>query len=698
MKVYDALNIRNLAIVGHGGCGKTALASALLFDAGAVNRLGRVDDGTTVTDFDPDEIERKISLLAALAFAEWKKAKINLIDAPGYANFLSEARSALRVAESALVVVDAVAGVEVQTEKVWGYAEEGGLARLLVVNRMDRDNASFERSLEGIQKTFGRAAVPVAAPIGEGKAFRGIVDLVSGKAQLYADDASGKFQAAEIPAAQAETANAWREKLVEMVAESNEELMEEFFEKGTLSAEQLAKGLRSAVAKGRIYPVLPASSLLNIGVHAILDAIVDLLPSPVDRGEVAGTGPSQAETTRLPLPSAPLSAFVWKTLVDPHAGRISLFRVYSGTLKSDSAIHNTSRDTAERIGSLLLLQGKAQTQVPEIQAGDIGAVAKLKETQTGDTLADKAHPIEYPRVVFPEPATTFAIEPKTRGDDDKISTALQRLLEEDPVLRVSRDAQTHEMLLSGVGQLHIEVVVARLRKRYKVEVNLKKPKIPYRETIKASAEAHGRHKKQTGGHGQFGDCRIRLKPLPRGSDFNFVDDIFGGSIPRNFIPAVEKGIQDARLKGVLAGFPMVDFQVELFDGSYHDVDSSEMSFKIAGSLAFKDAVPRCRPTILEPVMSVEIAVPDEYAGPVMGDLSSRRGRPQGMEPRGGVQVIKAEVPLAEMLSYDAELTSMTGGRGSYHMEMDHYDEVPGHLQDKVIAAARAERGDVKEQE
>ncbi len=698
MKVYDALSIRNLAIVGHGGCGKTSLASALLFDAGAVNRLGRVEDGTTVTDFDPDEVERKISLLAALAFAEWKKAKLNLIDAPGYANFLSEARAALRVVESALVVVDAVAGVEVQTEKVWGYAEEGGLARLLVVNRMDRDNASFERSLEAIQKAFGRAAMPIGVPVGEGKAFRGTIDLVSGKALLYAEDASGKFQLAEVPAAQAEAAKAWREKLVEMVAESNEELMEEFFEKGTLSEEQLAKGLRSAVAKGRIYPVLPASSLLNVGVHPILDAIVDLLPSPLDRGEVEGTGPAQAALTRQPSAGAPLSAFVWKTMVDPHAGRISLFRVYSGTLKSDSAVHNTSRDAAERIGTLLLLQGKTQTQVSEIQAGDIGAIAKLKETQTSDTLADKAQPIVYPKIVFPEPATTFAIEPKTRGDDDKISTALQRLLEEDPVLRVSRDAQTHEMLLSGVGQLHIEVVVARLRKRYKVEVNLKKPKIPYRETIKAAAEGHGRHKKQTGGHGQFGDCKIRMKPLARGEDFKFVDDIFGGSIPRNFIPAVEKGIQDARLKGVVAGFPMVDFQVELFDGSYHDVDSSEMSFKIAGSLAFKDAVPKCRPTILEPVMSVEIAVPDEYAGAVMGDLSSRRGRPQGMEPRGSMQVIKAEVPLAEMLSYDAELTSMTGGRGSYHMEMDHYDEVPGHLQDKVIATARAERGDVKEEE
>ena len=698
MRVYDAASIRNLAVVGHGGCGKTSLVSALLFDMGAVTRMGRVDDGTAVTDFDPDEIERKISLLAALAFAEWKKTKVNLIDAPGYANFLSEARAALRVAEAALVVVDAVAGIEVQTQKVWGYAEEGGLARLIVVNRMDRDNASFERALEGIQRSFGRSAVPIAIPVGEGKALKGVVDLVAEKAHLYADDASGKFQTGEIPAAQQETAKAWREKLVEMVAESNEDLMEEFFEKGTLSHDQLAKGLRAAVGAGRVCPVLPASSLLNVGVHQVLDALVDLVPSPADRGEVEGLDAASKGVARKPAADAPASAFVWKTLVDPHAGRISLLRVYSGTLKSDSAIHNATRDVAERFGSLLLLQGKAQTQVPEVLAGDIGAVAKLKETQTGDTLADKAHPIAYPKVAFPEPATTFAIEPKTRGDDDKISTALQRLLEEDPVLRVSRDAQTHEMLLSGMGQLHIEVVVGRLRKRYKVEVNLKKPKIPYRETIKGSAEGHGRHKKQTGGHGQFGDCKIRMKPLARGEDFKFVDDIFGGSIPRNFIPAVEKGIQDARLKGVIAGFPMVDFQVELFDGSYHDVDSSEMSFKIAGSLAFKDAVPKCRPTILEPVMSVEIAVPDEYAGAVMGDLSSRRGRPQGMEPKGSLQVIKAEVPLAEMLSYDAELTSMTGGRGSYHMEMDHYDEVPGHLQDKVIAAAKAERGDVKEEE
>jgi elongation factor G len=699
MKVYDAPGIRNVALVGHGGCGKTSLASALLFDMGAVNRLGRVEDGTTVTDFDPDEIERRISLQTALAFGEWKKTKVNLLDAPGYANFLSEAQAALRVADAAIVVVDAVSGAEVQTHKVWSYAEEYGLPRIVVVNRMDRDRASFTRTLDSLQGAFGRGAVPIAIPLGEEKGFVGITDLLTEKADVYRDDQSGKFEAVEVPEEFREMERTLRDKLVEMVAEGNEQLLEEFFEKGTLPQDDLVKGLRQGVLAGRIFPVLPVSASRNIGVQPLLDAIVDLVPSPAERGEIEGTEPGTGKTvTRRATAEAPLSAFVFKTVADPHAGRISLFRVYSGTFKSDTTVWNASRDAAERVGHLELLEGKNQTVVPEVQAGDLGAVAKLKETQTGDTLCDKTHPVVFPALVFPEPATTFAIEPKTRGDDDKISAALHRLLEEDPVLRVSRDAQTHEMLLSGMGQLHIEVVVNKLKKRYKVEVNLKKPKIPYRETIKAAAEGHGRHKKQTGGHGQFGDCKIRMKPLPRGADFHFVDDIFGGSIPKNFIPAVEKGIQDARTRGILGGFPMVDFQVELFDGQYHDVDSSEMSFKIAGSLAFKDAVAKCRPTLLEPVMKVEIAVPEEYAGSVMGDLSSRRGRPQGMEPRGSQQVIKAEVPLAEMLSFDADLTSMTGGRGSYHMEMSHYDEVPGHLQEKIVAAAKAERGEVKEAE
>jgi elongation factor G len=696
MKVYEARSIRNVALVGHGGCGKTSLVAALLFDVGATTRLGRVEDGTTATDFDPDEIERKISLQTALAFGEWKKTKINLLDAPGYANFLAEAKAALRVADAAVVVVDAVSGVEVQTEKMWSIAEELGLPRLVVVNRMDRERASFARCLESLERSFGRGVVPVAVPLGEEKGFVGVADLLTGKADVYADDQSGKFQAVEVPAEVQDAAKAAREKLVEMIAESNEDLLETFFDKGTLPPEQLVNGLRQAVAEGKLFPVLPASAARNVGMHPLLDAIVDLVPSPAERPDAAGETASK-QAARPPRPDAPLSAFVFKTLVDPHAGRISLFRVYSGTLRSDATVHNATREVPERVGTLELLQGKQQTPVPEIQAGDIGAVAKLKETQTNDTLSDKAQPIVFPPVRFPEPSTTFAIEPKTRGDEDKISVALHRLMEEDPVLRISRDAQTHEMLLSGMGQLHIEVVVGRLRKRFKVEVNLKKPKIPYRETIKGSAEGHGRHKKQTGGHGQFGDCKIRMKPLPRGSDFQFVDDIFGGSIPKNFIPAVEKGIQEARVRGFIAGYPMVDFQVELFDGQYHDVDSSELSFKIAGSLAFKDAVARCRPTLLEPIMRVEIAVPEEYAGAVMGDLSSRRGRPQGMEPKGSAQVIKAEVPMAEMLSYDADLTSMTGGRGSYHMEFDHYDEVPVQFQEKIVAAAKAERGEVKEE-
>jgi elongation factor G len=691
MKVFETSSIRNVGVVGHGGCGKTSIVSALLFDMNAVNRIGSVEDGTTVTDFDPDEIERKISLQTALAHGEWRKTKINVLDAPGYANFIAEARVALRVADAALVVVDAVSGVEVQTEKVWGYANEDGLPRFVVVNRTDRERASFARCLESLQNAFGRTVVPIALPLGEEKDFRGIVDLVREKALIYADDASGELQESEIPEALREKAAKAREQLVEMVAESNETLMEEFFDKGTLPQATLISGLKQAVAATKIFPVLPTSAISNVGLSYLLDVLVD----PADRGETVGTDPTQQkEARRAPAVDAPLSAYVFKTIIDPHAGAISLFRVFSGILRADSPVHNISRDASERVGSLMLLQGKSTVPVQEIRAGDIGAVAKLKETKTGDTLGDKTNPIVYSTVKFPTPSTTFAIEPKSRGDEDKISTALHRLLDEDPVLKVVRDPQTHELLLSGMGQLHIEVVV----KRFKVEVNLKKPKIPYRETIKAAAEGHGRHKKQTGGHGQFGDCRIRMKPLARGEDFKFVDNIFGGAIPKNYIPAVEKGVQDARMKGFLAGYPMEDFEVELYDGQYHDVDSSELSFKIAGSLAFKDAVAKCKPTILEPIMKVEIVVPEEYAGSVMGDLSGRRGQPQGMEPTGTMQLIRAQVPLSEMLSFDADLTSMTGGRGSYSMEISHYAELPAQLQEKVIAASKTERGEAQEEE
>ena len=692
MKVYDAANIRNVALVGHSGSGKTQLASAALFGAGAVNRFGKVDDGTTITDFDEEEIARKHTLSASLAYAEWNKTKINFIDTPGIANFLADARAALRVVDAAIVVVDAVSGVQVQTEKTWQAAEELGLPRFVVVNRLDRERASVERTLKSIQGVLSRAVVPIQLPIGEEKAFRGVIDLVAQKACLYPADPGGKFTESAIPVDLVETAQAARESLIEMVAEADEGLMEKFFEAGTLTQEQLVTGLRTATLADKIFPLLCTSSILNIGVSQLLDAILAYLPSPADR-PVKAVDPRTGEELQRPLSeTGPVSAFVWKTIADPFAGRITMFRVMSGVLKADSTVHNKTRDVAERLGHIVLLQGKTQTNVPELRAGDLGAVPKLKDTLTSDTIGDKADSAVFPAAKFPEPVLSYAIEPKSRGDEDKISTSMHRLVEEDPSISYSRDPQTKELLLSGQGQLHIEVTVAKLKRRFGVDVNLKPPRIPYRETIKASTEAHGRHKKQTGGHGQFGDCKIKVEPLPRGADFEFVDDIFGGAIPRQFVPAVEKGIQDARVRGYLAGYPMVDFRVTVFDGSYHDVDSNELSFKLAGSLAFKDAMTRARPTILEPIMSVEVYAPSDFAGDLMGDLNGRRGRIGGMDTRGTTTVIKAQVPMAEMLTYEQHLTSATGGRGSYHMEYSHYEEVPSQLQNKIISAAKMEKG------
>jgi elongation factor G len=692
MKVYETASIRNVAIVGHGGAGKTSLISAILLDSGAVNRLGRVEDGNTVTDFDPDEVERKISLSTALAHCEWNKLKLNLLDTPGFANFLHEARAGLQVADAALVVVCAVHGVEVQTEKVWGYAEEFSLPRLLVVNRLDRDRASFERALDSIQQSFGRTAIPIELPIGVEKDFRGVVDLVRMKAYLWQGDEKASFAEQEIPADLQEAAAAARSALVEMVAEGNDALMEKFFEAGELTQEELATGLRQAVWAGKIFPVLAVSATHNIGVQSLLDQLVELVPAPGDRGPVKGKEPEKGtEISRAVSASEPASAFVFKTIADPYAGRISLFRVMSGVFKADTSYYNVNKETTERFGAINLLQGKATTAVGEIHAGDLASVAKLRETQTGDTLCDKAAPIRYEPLVHPEPVITFAIEPKSRGDEEKISQALQRLTEEDTVLRYHRDQQSKELLLSGNGQLHIEVVVGRLKNKFGVEVLLHPPKVPYRETISATAEAHGRHKKQTGGHGQFADCWVRFEPLPRGSDFEFVNEVFGGAIPRQYVPAVEKGIQEARLKGFLAGYPMVDFRAAVYDGKDHPVDSSELAFKIAGSLAFKEGMEQARPTLLEPIMNVEIAVPDENTGDVLGDLNSRRGRTLGMEKKGSLTLIRAQVPMAEMLSYEPALTSMTGGRGSFHMEYSHYEEVPTHLQQKIIAARKAEK-------
>lgn len=698
MKVYDTSAIRNVAVVGHGGAGKTQLISAMLFDAGAVNRLGKVDEGSTVTDFDEEEIARKHTLSSSLAFAEWNKTKINLLDTPGFGNFLSDARAAMTVADAAMVVVDAVSGVEVQTEKVWAIADELALPRVLAINRMDRDRASLSRTLESIRKTLGRGVMPVTIPLGEEGAFNGVIDVVAMKAYTFAGDGSGKMTAADIPAAVRKAADTAREELIEQVAEADDVLMEKFFEAGTLTPDELVAGLTKAVGAGKIFPAYCTAGLPNIGVQPLLDALVALAPSPSERRYPVLVGADRSASTVVAKSADPYVLFVWKTVADAFAGRITLFRVISGTVKADSNVHNLTRDTQERVGHLLVLQGKTQHQVPELHAGDLGAVAKLKDTLTNDVLADKSTGVTLAAVPYAEPLLSYAIEPKSRGDEEKISTSLHRLEEEDPTIKYHRDPQTHDVLLSGQGQLHIEVTVAKLKRRFGVDVNLKPPRIPYRETILAATEAHGRHKKQTGGHGQFGDCKIRMEPLPRGSDFQFVDDIFGGAIPRQFVPAVEKGVQDARARGYLAGYPVVDLKVTVFDGSFHPVDSNELSFKLAGSLAFKDAMTRCRPTLLEPVMNVEVYAPSDYAGDLMGDLNSRRGRISGMEPRGATTVIRAQVPMSEMLTYEQHLTSATGGRGSYHMEYSHYDEVPAHQQSKIIASAKAERTGVAEEE
>jgi elongation factor G len=690
MKVYDAASIRNVAVAGHGGSGKTQLVSALLFDAGMVNRLGKVDEGNTVTDYDEEEISRKHTLSASLAYAEWNKQKINLIDTPGFGNFFSDARAAIHVADAALIVVDGVAGVEVQTEKAWETAEERQLPRLVVVNRLDRERSSLERTLESLRLTLNRTIVPIQLPIGEEKQFKGVVDLVTMKTYTYGTDGSGTFSDEEsVPTSMIEAVRSAREMLIEMVAEADETLMEHFFEAGTLTQEELLRGLAAATRAAKIFPLVCTSGLSNIGAQPLMDAVLAYLPSPAERPFTA-----LANGDRVTKPAdekAAYAAFVWKTVADQFAGRITMFRVYQGVLKADSSINNATQNLQERLGHLIALQGKTPANVPEFKAGDLGAVAKLKDTKTNDTIADKAAGITFEKITFPEPVLSYAIEPKSRGDEDKISTAMHRLEEEDPTIRYQRDPQTHELLLAGQGQMHIEVTVAKLKRRFGVEVLLKPPRIPYRETITTRAEAHGRHKKQTGGHGQFGDCKIRLEPLPRGSEFEFVDEIFGGSIPRQFIPAVEKGIQESRLRGYLAGYPVVDFRCVLYDGSYHDVDSNELSFKTAGWLAFKDGMGRARPTLLEPIMNVEVYAPGDHAGDLMGDLNGRRGRILGIEARGSTTVIKAQVPMAEMLTYEQHLTSVTGGRGSYHMEYSHYDEVPNHLQAKIIATSKTER-------
>jgi elongation factor G len=697
MRVFESDSIRNICIIGHGAAGKTSLTSAILFDSGSVNRLARVEDGNTVTDYDDEEIDRKISINAALAHCEWNKKKINILDTPGYRPFLAETQLALRAADAAVVVIDAVSGVEVQTEKVWAFCNEYSLPRIIVISKIDRDNASSERSLASLEESFGRAAFPLQIPMGAEKSFEGVISIVTEKAYKYARDGSGKFQEEEVPAQYKDELASMREKLIEIVAEASDALMEKFFAEGTLDQADLTEGLKASILQGNICPVFYASSTLNMGIAQILDAITDLLPSPTTVGKTKGINPKTNQPVERAISSKePYAAYVFKTIADPFAGRISLIKLNSGIMRSDSTYNNQTKGKSEKFGPLQIPQGKTMLPVGEVHAGDFFAVTKLRETTTGDTLCDPANPIVFARVEVPEPSITFAIEPKSRGDEDKISNALARILEEDAAIKYTRDAQTKQMLLSGSGQLHVEVTVAKLRKRYSVDVLLKTPKIPYRETIRGKADVQGRHKKQTGGHGQFGDCWIRLEPLAHGGGFEFADEIFGGSIPRNFIPAVEKGIVEAAARGYLAGYPVVDYKITLYDGSYHPVDSSEMAFKTAGRIAFKKAMEQANPVLLEPIMDVEIYAPQEYAGALTGDLSSRRGRLQGLDIKRDIQIIKAQVPMSEMVSYEPVLTSMTGGRGTYHMEFSHYDEVPAHISAKIIEEANKDRKEEEE--
>jgi elongation factor G len=689
MKTYQGSEIRNVAVVGHAHSGKTTLIAALLHAAKMTPTQGRVEDGSAVTAYDEEEVARGITMQNAVAFAEWQGTKINFVDTPGFHMFTHEARAALFPVESAVVVVNAQNGVEPVTERVWRFAEEANVPRIVLVNQMDNPKAGgaggLSALLDDLTERWGRNCVPVQLPIADANGFHGVVDLVTMQAYTYTAGGDGRGKvSAEIPAGIAADAKARHEALVELVAEGKDELMEEFFEKGTIPEEHLVSALHEAIRDDRIFPVLFSSGLANMALDHLLDFIKVYAPAPTERAPIVG----QADATRKVDDAEPPTAVVFKTMSDPFAGRISFFKVVGGVIKNDASLENFTRRGSEKLAHLSVMQGRKAIEVPELHAGDLGAVAKLRDTLTGDTLGVKGADFQIALPKLPEPAMTYAIEPKSRADEDKLAPAIHKLMEEDLLIRFFRDPQTNEFLIAGAGQPHIEAIVSRLKKRYHAEVTLKSPKVPYLETIRAKGEAHGRHKKQSGGHGQFGDCKIRMEPQPRGAGFEFSSEIFGGAIPKNFIPAIEKGIVEAAARGYLAGYPVVDFKVIVYDGSYHDVDSNELSFKTAGRLAFKKAMEVCKPALLEPIMKVEIEAPEEFAGAIMGDLSGRRGRPQGMESKGKVSIVKAEVPMAEMLTYGAQLTSMTQGKGSYRMEMDHYDFVPQPVAEKILANAK----------
>jgi len=683
--------IRNITFLAHGSAGKTSLTEAALFNAGAVNRLGKVEEGNTVMDFLPEEISRKISASSATAAFDWKGSRINIVDTPGYQDFIADALFALRVCDGAVAVVSAVSGVQVNTERLWKEAREQGLAAAVFINKLDRERADFNKAIGEVESVLKARPVLLEIPIGAEAGFKGLIDLISMKACIYEMDGSGKFREEEIPGDLSELADEHREKLVEFAAEGDDALVEKYLETGELTQDEVFRGLRAGVIAGDIVPVFCGSATLNVGVKKLMDAIIALMPSPKDRGAIEGVDAKGEAAQRKPLPEEPFAAFVYKTIADPYAGKLTLLKILSGTLKSDSGFYNSTRETKERFGNLFLLQGKKQLNVEQAVAGQLAAVAKLKETRTGDTLTAEGKPFVVTSVQLPEPALSYAIVPKSKGDEEKVSQSIARLMEEDPSIRVRRDEATRESILSGMGQQHIEVTVERLKLKFGVEVGMEVPKVAYMETIKGKTSLQSRYKKQTGGRGQFGDIWIELEPLPRGQDFEFVNKITGGVVPRQYIPAVEKGVREAMVEGVLAGYPVIDVRVTLFDGSYHSVDSSEMAFKIAASMGFKKGFLEANPVLLEPMVNLEVTVPDDFMGPVIGDLNSRRGKVLGMDPQGEVQIVKAQVPMAEILTYAPDLRSMTEGRAHFILTFSHYEEIPAHLADKVIEGARLKK-------
>jgi elongation factor G len=690
MNVYEPRNIRNVVLVGHSGAGKTTLTEAMLFTGGAITRMGKIEDGNTVSDHDPEEIRRGISVSLSLSPVEWRSTKVNVLDAPGYADFIGDVKGALRAADCCLFVVSAVDGVEVQTEVVWELAVEAGLPRAIFINKIDRERASFERTMDGLVSAFGTQVAPIHLPIGEEHDFAGVMDLLSRKAYRYPSGPSG--EEGEWPDDLAAKAEPYRERLTESVAEADDSLLEKYLESGELSSEEIVQGVKAGLIEAKLAPALLGAAGKPAGVDRLLDFVVEAFPSPADRPPVKART-KDGQEREIPLdPAAPLVAQVFKTVSDPFVGRINVFRVYSGKLRPDSSVFNSAKNTEERIGQVFALRGKDHETVAEVPAGDIGAVAKLAHTATGDTFSTKQDPVTLPEIELPEPLLAMAIEPKTKGDEDKLSTALARIQDDDPTIRVERSPETHETVMFGMGEAHLDSMVERMKRKFGVDVVMHPAKVPYKETMKGKVQAMGRHVKQSGGHGQYAIANIEVEPLPRGTGFEYVDKIFGGAIPNQFIPSVEKGIVKQLADGVVTPYPMVDVRVTLYDGKFHPVDSSDMAFQLAGILAIKEAAAKAGISLLEPIVQVEVLVPESYTGDIIGDLNSKRGRILGMETTGsGKQRIRALVPQSEMTRYAIDLRSMTQGRGAFTMTFDHYEEVPPHLAEKVIAGAKKER-------